>query len=273
MLPTAPPLVSRLLALLAAVFWGLLFFGLIDLLVVIIQDERFDGFYLIETGWGLLYTVLVALPLVAFAVRPRWGVLLQQLLVVACAVLVCAVTAPALAQAVPAILLAATGVVLSGLSGHGLLPTRGLSVHRLDKAMATLALIAAVSAVIYAAALIGAARAGEPDDDTWGLLHLPMQAAFGLSVAGIAGLAVLAAAAAAPGWRMSALSAAVAGAWIGVVSWVYPEHLASLGRAGGAAAVVWGLAFAGLTLRRSAPTTSPDADPAALGSPGGPGSR
>ena len=43
-----------MVAALAAVFWGFLWFGLIDLLVVLEQDERFHEHYLFESGWGLL---------------------------------------------------------------------------------------------------------------------------------------------------------------------------------------------------------------------------
>jgi hypothetical protein len=235
---------ARLAAVAAAIVWGLFYFGLIDLLVVIIQDVRFDPFYLLETGWGLLYTVLVAVPLVVFAVRPRWPVLLQQLVVVAAAVLVCALITPAAAQIAPAVLLAMTALVLSVWSGHGLAPIRGLSLHGVNRGMAALALVAAVSAVGYAAQMIQAARSGEPDDDTWGLMHLPMQAAFGLSVAGVAAVAVLARAGNSAGWQVPAMTAAASAAWLGLVSMAYPGHLGSLGRVGGAAAVAWGVAFA-----------------------------
>ena len=79
------------MAALAAVVWGFFFFGLIDLAVVIVQDEQFYEMYLLDTGWGLLYTVLVAVPLVAFALRPRSPLLLNQLMAVAAAVSLAAV--------------------------------------------------------------------------------------------------------------------------------------------------------------------------------------
>ncbi|MGZ4614034.1 MAG: hypothetical protein ACXV4A_00600 [Actinomycetes bacterium] len=239
----------RLVAIGAAIVWGFVFFGLIDLLVVIIQDDRFYDFYLLETGWGLLYTLLVGVALIVFAFRPRSGVLLQQLLVVAAAVLVCAAVTPAVAQTVPALFLAGTAVALAVWSGLGLALVRGLSLRNVDRGMAALALVAAVAAVHYASEMIEASRAGAADDDTWGLMHLPMQAAFGLSVAGVATLSVLACAAASPGWETSALSAAVAAAWLGAVSVAYPGHLGSLGRTGGFAAVVWGGALAAGALR------------------------
>jgi hypothetical protein len=69
--PPSAAVGARIAAVAAAVAWGFCFFGLIDLLVVLIQDDRFYDYYLLETGWGLLYTVLVAFPLATFAFRPR----------------------------------------------------------------------------------------------------------------------------------------------------------------------------------------------------------
>ena len=52
----------RVLALLFAVFWGYVFFGLIDLLVPLL-DPEFHDVLVLEAGWGLLFVVLV---------RHRW---------------------------------------------------------------------------------------------------------------------------------------------------------------------------------------------------------
>ena len=52
---------ARLIAAVSAVVWGLLFFGVIDLLVAVEHTPGFYESYLLETGWGLLYTFLVAL--------------------------------------------------------------------------------------------------------------------------------------------------------------------------------------------------------------------
>jgi len=68
---------ARTLAVFAALFWSVLFFGLIDLLVVPLQDERFSPYLVVETSWGLLYTTLVALPRVMYAVRPKSWVFLH----------------------------------------------------------------------------------------------------------------------------------------------------------------------------------------------------
>lgn len=51
---------------------GDLFFGIIDFLVAIIPSQfpEFMPFVVLETSWGLLYTFLLPVPLIAWAVRP-----------------------------------------------------------------------------------------------------------------------------------------------------------------------------------------------------------
>ena len=97
---------ARVVAALAAVFWGFFWFGLIDLLVVVDQDERFHEHYLLESGWGLLYLVLVTVPLVVLAVRPGDPTALAQVGVCAAAVVLGGVWASA-----------------AGTSGPGTAPT------------------------------------------------------------------------------------------------------------------------------------------------------
>ena len=235
---------TRVVAAAAAFGWGFFFFGLIDLLVVVIQDEAFFDAYLLETGWGLLYTVLVAVPLVALAVRPRSPVLLRQLLAVSAAVAVTAVVTPAWPQLVPGAGLLATVIVLARLSRQRAWSPRDWSLRHAGPVSGALVLVAVIGAVGYAASMIQAARVGYPDDVTWGLDHLPMQAAFGVALAASVGLG---AASREPGWRVCAWSAAVSAIWLGAVSVAYPEHLGRLGRPLGFAAIAWGLLFAAAT--------------------------
>ena len=249
----------RVAAVAAAVVWGVFYFGVIDLLVVPIQDTQFDSFYLVETGWGLLYTVLVALPLVLFALRPR-VVFLQQVATVALAVLACAVITPAWGQVVTGVLLLLTALLLSWWAGQPSWPVGSLRDRRLDRWLGALVVVAAAGAVWYAAEMIQQARSGRPDDDTWGLMHLPMQAAFGLALAGSAAVTWLAAGSGrtpAAGWRVSAVPAALSACWLGVVSLMYPDHLGSLGDAGGVAAIAWGLLFGVAAVTRGRETVDP----------------
>jgi len=244
---------ARVVALVAALFWGVLFFGIIDLLVVPEQDEQFFRFYLLETGWGLLYTMLVMLPLLLWAARPRREVFLQQVLAVAAAVLLCGLAALNPGQVFVAGLLAATALVPAALAGHPLWPFRGVSLSGSSPWLGGLALVAAAPASVYAIQMIHASYTDAIDDDTWGLMHLPMQAGFGLALAGSASIFVLAGGAHAPGWRFSVLPAAASAAWIGVVSVAYPDHLGSLGTIGGVSSIAWGItiAVAALCVRKA----------------------
>jgi hypothetical protein len=215
--------------------------------VVILQDERFYEAYLLETGWGLLYAVLVAVPLVAFVVRPRSPVLLRQLASVAVAVAACAVLTPAWAQLIPGAGLLVTAILLARLSRQRLRVMWDWSARRVGAVRGALLLLALPAAVVYAVDMIGASRAGAPDDVTWGLDHLPMQAAFAIAVPAVAALG---AGSREPGWRICVWSATFSAVWLGVVSIVYPQHLGSLGRLLGMAAAGWGVAFLAANTRR-----------------------
>jgi hypothetical protein len=225
-----------------------LFFGIIDLLVLVGQDDRFFAHYLLETGWGLLYTALVMVPLLLWAVDPRADVLLQQVLVVAISVLVTGLAALALGQVLAAAFLAASALGPGALARRSLRPRSGLSLRGANPWLASLALVAVAAALLYAVAMIRAAHDGTPDDETWGLMHLPMQAGFGLALAGSALVGVSAAASGQARWRWPLMLAAVSAVWFGVVSMLYPEHLGSLGAIGGAACVGWGFAVGAASL-------------------------
>ena len=61
---------ARVVAGLSALFWAVPMFGLVDLLVVVVNDPGWRESYLLEAGWGVLFAVLVAGPLAVYAVRP-----------------------------------------------------------------------------------------------------------------------------------------------------------------------------------------------------------
>lgn len=244
---------TRLAVLAAAAGWGIAFFGVIDLLVVPLQDERFHAFYLLETGWGALFTFLVAVPLVTFAISPRRWPFALQVLAVAVAVLLPAVVSPARGQVIPAALLGLTAAGAWLGTGYRAAPFRALSWRRANRVLVALAAVAVVAAAGYAWDLLRLARSGQPDEVTWGLMHLPMQASFALALAGCAVVAVLARGA--HGSRGSALLPAVAAAWFGVVSVLYPDVVGSAGRAGGIACVVWALVFTTVALSTTAEET------------------
>lgn len=217
-----------MVAALAAVFWGFFWFGLIDLLVVVEQDERFHEHYLLESGWGLLYLVLVAAPLVVLAMRPGDPVTLVHLVVVTLAVLAGAVWGAAVPQLWTSLGLASTVGLLAWLGR-----ARSPQWRRPRPALLVLAVVGLPAAVRYGDPL--ARNTTDVEDITNGVSHYPMQASLALAVVGLVALAALTRS------RMPAWTAGFAACWLGVESLVYPDLRASLGTPGGVLAVTWGL--------------------------------
>ncbi|MGW5239275.1 hypothetical protein ACWEOW_10120 [Monashia sp. NPDC004114] len=104
-----------------------------------------------------------------------------------------------------------------------------------------LVLAAFGGALWYGWTMVVAARDGALDDNTNGLMHLPMQAGFGLAIAASAAAASWALVARSPGWTVAFIPAALSASWFGVVARAYPEHLGSIGELGGSLAIGWGL--------------------------------
>ena len=239
---------ARTVAAAAAVFWAVPFFGLMDLLVVVLDDDRFAEAYLLETGWGLLYLVLVAVPFGALARRPGTALLLVQPLVVAAAVVVSAAVAGYPAQLLAAALLVVWVAAVAGLGRPGARNTRPAPLRpaSLRPGPAALVVTAAPAALVYAWQQVHDWRATGSPDITLGLDHRPMQGALGLALLGVAVLAALGAGTRAPGWRVPVWTVVVAACWLGLVSAAYPGLEGSLGRTFGVAVAVWGCAFAAL---------------------------
>lgn len=221
--------------------------GVVDLLVVPLQMADFYDGYLLEAGWGLLLTVLVAVPFGALAVRPASTAAMLQLLVCAASLAVAAVAAGELGGLWPAVAL------LALVTAHRSLAPGGAGAGRPARSVPALAVLAGVSAVgvaPYALDLVRAAREPRfPVDITLGLDHWPVQAALALAVPAVTAVA----ATGARGWPVAAWTAGSSGAGLGAVSVAYPGHAASLGRAGGAGALLWGVLVAAAVLRRRRP--------------------
>lgn len=220
--------VARVTAALAAVFWGFFWFGLIDLLVVVIQDQRFHQDYLLESGWGLLYLVLVTVPLVVLVLRPGHPVALAQLTVDAAAVLLGAAWGSAVPQLWNGLGLALTAGLLAVLGGR-----QRLRIRLPGAVVAVLALASVPAAIVYAAPL--ARNTTVVEEITNGVSHWPMQASLALAVAGAAWLAALSRS------RLPVWTAGFTAIWLGTESVVYPDLHGSLGEWGGALAVGWGV--------------------------------
>lgn len=228
----------RVLAGVLAVFWGLVWFGLIDLTTAVLRDPDFTQGYALELGWGLFHLVLVAGPLVALAVRPRAHVPVAMLAVATAAVLLAA-------------LWGWSGRV--ALEGLGLLATTLLmgrpSVPRGRPALgpAVLALVAVPFALWYAGTWVNAMdRTPSMDDITNGISHYPLQGAFGFALVGNCALVALTRS------RLAAFSVALCAVGFGVESLIDPDLDASLGSLGGVLLLVWGAAVAASAFPRNA---------------------
>jgi hypothetical protein len=230
--------VARTVAGVSALFWAVPFFGLVDLLVVLVNDPDWRASYLLETGWGVLFAVLVAAPLAAFAVRPGLGagVVVAQLLAVAVAVAAAALWTGYPVQLVPAALLAGDAVLVGALAG-----VRPVAPP-VDRVLRLLVVAGAVIGGAFSAALVDHHPSARPDI-TLGLDHLPMQVSLGLAMITVGAVAAAAVGGRSRGWRLPVWTLAPGVAWLGGWSVVYPDLEGSMGRGLGAAAVAWAVVF------------------------------
>ena len=106
---------TRAVAAASAFFWAFVFFGLIDLAVPVDETPGFYDSYLLETGWGVLYTFLVGAAFVSLAARPRMVMPLAQVALAAVCLAVTALAAGSWVQLVPAMLLASNCYALPGV--------------------------------------------------------------------------------------------------------------------------------------------------------------
>jgi hypothetical protein len=217
---------ARVVAATAAVFWGIVWFGLIDLLVVVVQDEEFHKDYLFESGWGLLFLVLVTVPLVWLVWRPGDPIALAQLGLITLAVLAGAVWRGTGPQGWNGLGLAVTVGMVAWL-GRG----RAVRWARPDPSLSALAIIALPAAMAYGAPII--ANTTVVEDNTNGVSHYPMQASLALAVVALVALAAV------TRGHLPAWTAAFSACWLGVESVLYPHLDASLGTIGGSLAVGW----------------------------------
>src|ERR1700754_3217710 len=95
---------ARVVAAASAFLWAFLFFGLIDLSVPLDHTAGFDDSYLLETGWGVLYTFLVGAAFVSLVVRPTLVTPVLQVALVGVSLGLTALVSGSLVQLVPAAL-------------------------------------------------------------------------------------------------------------------------------------------------------------------------
>jgi hypothetical protein len=236
---------SRVGAGVVALMWAVGFFGIIDFLVAIVPSEfpEFIPFVVVETSWGLLYTFLLPMPLIAWAVWPA-GWVGPQVAGIAAAVLVAGVAAPAWGQVFAAFLVAASAAFPRMWRPRPRWSLRRPLAKPAFWPVDALVALAMAAALVHAWDVVDAARSGVRDDDTWYLMHLPMQAGFALAVPAAAAVAVLALANGVAGWWFAIVPPAGCAMWFGAVSVKYPELVGSLGDLAGRFAAGWGVAVA-----------------------------
>ncbi len=236
---------SRLGAVALALWWAAGFFGVIDLLVGVIPSEfpGFEPFVVVETSWGLLFTALVPMPLIAWAVRPV-GWVGPQVVAVAAGVMVAGLAAAAWGQVLVAVLIAACAGFPRMWRPRQVLSIRRVAVSPTFWPVDALVVVGLAGALVHAWDILRTARTGVKDDDTWDLMHLPMQAGFALAVPAAAAVAVLAMANRVANWRFAIVPPAGSAVWFGFVCATHPDLLGSVGGAAGWCTTAWGMAMA-----------------------------
>jgi hypothetical protein len=221
-----------------ALFWGLAFYGLIDLLAFA-QGEQFHAALLLSTGWGLVFLFLVATPMVAIAVTRSGGYSspLTEVALVAAAVIVAAALSSSPAHLAVAAGLLGTVAVLATLARDripDLIPR-----WRWSTAPGLLVLLAVAPCCAYAWTSARTAGSGHVTDDTWGFDHWPIQAALPLAL-----LLICALSAGHPsGWRRPTWTAGAAAAWFAAMCWLEPDLAGSVSHGWAAITLLWAVAF------------------------------
>lgn len=214
-----------------ALVWLVPGFGAIDLTVTWDPDWP----QVLEAGWGVFFTFLVAAPFVLVAVRPgaaRPAVV--QLAVAAAALAVSAPLANEAGVAALAAVLAVETAVVAALLGLGwdLRRSRDVSVPLL-----ALGAVGAGPWLAYAFQMWAANREARFDSDvTNGVDHYSVQGALGLALAALPLLAGVRA----DLRRLVPACCGVAAAYLGLVSYAWPDAAGGFGRAWSVAAMAWG---------------------------------
>lgn len=237
---------ARVVALVLAAWWSVGFFGVVDLLTVL-QGMDFRAELMLSTGWGLVFLALVAAPLLVVAARPSAApTATVQLACVALAIAVGALLAGSPAHLAVAAGVLASALVVAALAGARAVRTT-VAGWRWSWRPGVLVLLAAGPAMAYAWSAARAYGVDPVSDQTLGLDHWPVQAAFPLAV-----LLVAALGAGAPrGWAVPTWCVTGATAWFAVVAWWQPHLAGSVGRGWSGAALLWAVADA-VVLHRDA---------------------
>jgi hypothetical protein len=229
-------LTIRAAAVAAALFWSVLFFGLIDLATIVVPGDFLPTVPL-EASWGAFFTVIVAGAFVRLAWRPDDRVVPAVQLLVAAAALVAGAALGGRPE--PVLVAAALAVLVALLLVRTARPRRPELRLRPAAPLLGAAVVATPFWVAYAWQAAAASRTGLDDDISVGVPHWAVQSAVGLAIA--------ACALAAGGWPrgrpLLATSAGLGAVLLGVATVSYPDATGAMPTPlAGFAAVAWGLA-------------------------------
>jgi hypothetical protein len=218
-------------------------FGVIDLSVT----WNADWPQVLEAGWGLFATVIVAAAFGLLAVWPRAALpALAQLLVAGLCLAVSAVAAKETRLFVLVALLGLQTAIVGGIAEarrRRIEPLQPLS--RSSRALFVVTVAAAVPWLSYALHMWELNRQNRSDGDvSLGIDHYSVQGALALAL-------VVLPVSAAVRVRLRPfvpVCASVAASYLGAVSLAWPEAAGGLGRAWSIAAIAWGLALLAATL-------------------------
>jgi len=219
-------------AVVAALFWSVPFFGLIDLATIVAPGEFLPSVPL-EASWGAFFTAIVAGAFVGVAVRPFDRLAPAVQLLIAAAALV---GGAVLGDRSEPLIVAAAVALLGGLL---LIGTTRPRIPRLAPALPLLvaACAAAPFWIVYAWQAAAASQIGLDDDVSVGVPHWAVQSAAGYAVAAC----VFAAAVWPPGRRLLATCGGLAASLIGIATAVYPDAIGAMpSQFLGVAALLWG---------------------------------
>ncbi len=238
-------IVLRALAVLFALSWLVLpGFGLIDLSVTWASDWP----QVLEAGWGLFFTVLVGAAFGLVAVRPRVSTPAVVQLVVAAGVLaVSAVLARELRLLALSFAIALETAIVMWIPERERLRARELRLQ-VSRPLLLLASLGVVAWVVYAVRMYALSRQKRWDTDvTLDIDHYSVQGALGLALAALAILTTVCPG----GCRFIACCIGVVAAYLGLVSFAWPDAAGGFGQAWSAAAMAWGMALVAVALFRA----------------------
>jgi hypothetical protein len=233
-------LAARGLSGLFAVSWLVLpGFGLIDLSVT----WNADWPQVLEAGWGLFATAIVAAAFVLIAVWPRAATAgTAQLVVATVCLAVSAVAAKETRLFVLVALLGLQTAMVGGLLAKALREGTDPSRHRsqFSQSLFLVAAAAVVPWLSYGLQMWALNRENRPDGDiTLGIDHYSVQGALALALA----VLPVAAALRANLRPFFPVCTSVAASYLGLVSLAWPDAAGGLGRTWSIAAIVWGVAL------------------------------